>query len=181
MKEVRRKIYFIPAPSRVNVEDQIVYVHISSKYSSITFAKETIDALQMNGKFIKLYYAEPNIIGWRLYDKLDQGEFQSKNYRLVKLTVNNQYRASIAPLLSQIKIQPNSSYKCEVKKYVEMSGTLEKGDVYYFSEITNDSLTKKSRGGSRTDSDIQEQDDEVSNDSLDTSTEVSGAEDSVQE
>ena len=152
MKETTRKIYFTEyIPTKVQEVESSVFINVNLKNGVIQFSRGVVNTLGLEGKFIKfLYEAEKKIIGWKVIDQsLSLETLKSKKYRLVKPNKSNGlYSSSITKLLAQFKGLKKESYRCEVKKYREVSDAMSKNDITYFVQLDDNSTDSSELPGS---------------------------------
>jgi hypothetical protein len=141
IKETKRKIHFItyiPTKGRPKDESKPPYASVSKKYGVLKFGKKAINALEMDKKFIKLFY-EPvkKIIGWQITNHLNEGQLKSKEWRpITPNKINGTAVISIKPIIDMFNGSlTEDSYKCEIFKYREQSDILSRGDVTYFVKV----------------------------------------------
>lgn len=140
IKESTRKIYFteyFPVKGRVKDESKPPFVRVNTKAGVMVVGRKALDILGIEGQFVKFFYDQgKKIIGWKVRDKLENGEVFSKSWKLVKANKSTgNYIVSVAGMLTHFKGLEDTSYRCEVKKYREVSSIMDKGEVYYFIKL----------------------------------------------
>lgn len=143
IKETTRKlnlISYVPQRGKPKDTEKPPMLSLNTKFGNLVFGAKAIRALDMEGKWMKLFY-EPTrrIIAWRLTDKLENEEIQSKEYRLVKPNPKSGVLiVSIQGILkSFVNVKENFTYKCEIKRYREMSDLMNRGEIFHFVQLTN--------------------------------------------
>ena len=120
-----------PRKRPIKIKD-IATVSISRKWGLIMFGKRTILALDMKGKFLKLYYdIGQNVIAWKLKDQVELMDIKL-GWKPIRITKAGQYHSSIESILANMKLSKDKYNKLEVKKYYEQ-GLL--GEDYYYVEV----------------------------------------------
>jgi len=143
IEETRKKIHFTAynpdAPSPVKKEKAPTVV-VNRKYNKILFGKKAMAEMDMEGKFIRLYY-EPTrkIIGWQLREKVEQHEM--KTWKLVRANEQTlSYAIGIKKMLDDMGGRLTAeAYKVPIQKYREMA-TLDphSGEIFYFVELVDE-------------------------------------------
>lgn len=142
--ETKRKIHFseyIPKKGRQKDTDAPSVVTVSRVHKNIRFPNRTLIKLGMEAKFVSFYYeATKKIIGWVICDNLSEKQLALKKYRLVKPNAkSHQWTTSVAGIIEAFNGRlTKDTYKCEVNKYVEQEGVIEKGTIYYYVQLNDD-------------------------------------------
>lgn len=139
IQQTTRKIHFseyIPTKGREKDIDKPPTVRVNVKSGSLNLSTRTLSILGLDGQFIKLFY-EPTrkIIGFTKHSGLSNEQVASKKYRLVKPNSSGQSVVSVMGILKTFAGLQALKYKCEIKKYVEMDGIMNKGTTYYYIQL----------------------------------------------
>lgn len=142
IQQTNRKIHFteyVPVRGREKNTDRPPTVRVNAKSGTLNFNQRTIEILGLGGAFIKLYSeSTKKIIGFTVHNHLTESQLTSKKYRMVKVNNSGQAVIGIKGIIEQFSGIKGQTYKCEVKKYVETEGILEKGTTYYYVRLEND-------------------------------------------
>ncbi len=138
IQETKRKIHFnFFDLTRGKMKDTSPAPTVSLDKGKLRFNRSVIDELVLDGKFVAFYY-DPirSIVGFRVREQIDQREM--KTWKLVRQNKTNKcWTVQIGKLLAAIDSKElDKTYRnLPVKKYVEQSDVLARGDVYYYFKL----------------------------------------------
>jgi hypothetical protein len=125
---------------------------------SIRFGRRAIDALQMNGKFVRFFYAQgQNIIGFQMKEKAMLGAMNElKGDDRWKMVNQNGktglWTVSVRKLMDQYfdKGMVDKMYSdLPIQKYTERQSTINKGETWYIIEIDPNNETTPRKNGKK--------------------------------
>ncbi len=152
IKETHRKIHFTPFEIKKgrDVDDSpSPTMTLKTETGALRFSKSLITELNLDGKFVKLYY-EPTkrIIGFQFKSTATDNEL--KSWKLVKRNpVTGTWTVTINKMLNQFNSKPTKDLysMMPVRKYVDSTGVMNRGDVFYYVQlIDNPDELKKGVG-----------------------------------
>lgn len=137
MESSKKKLYLIPVLAGVRklIPEKETTVRINGTNSSMNISSTSVDAMNMNEKFYRLFFDNANsVIAWQIKDKLNQEQLESKTWKLAKKNTSGQITISIGRVLDALGKKNEKSQKCVVKKYELKDQMMADGD-YYFIEL----------------------------------------------
>lgn len=140
IKESKKKIHFVPfEQARGAMASNTPAPTVSVKKGVLFFSQKLIEELQLNGKFVRLFY-DPlkKIIGFQIREQILQTEM--KTWKLVRQNKQIKiWKISIRKMLAEIGPQcvEKKYSRLPVKKYISTE-PMSRGEVYYFFEIIDE-------------------------------------------
>lgn len=145
IQEVRKSIHFIPYVAkggRTKDDNPAPTVTLDKKRGRITFGFKALEQLGMINKFVAFYY-EPTrkIIGWKVKDKLEEGQKVGKysKWKLVKPFGKGKgfWVGGVKGIIKELNggLKQDVYKNVEVKKYIETASVLDKGQIFFFIEL----------------------------------------------
>lgn len=140
IQETKRKINFIPfTVKKGRDKDTSPAPTMTLNQGKLRFSKSLITELDLNGKFVRFFY-EPsrNIVGFRVEEQINQEVM--KDWKMVRQSSNGNWTVTITKILAFFHrgLESKSFEKMPVKKYVEMTSMLDRGETFYYVVLSNE-------------------------------------------
>ena len=150
IEETRKKIHFVPFDiNKGRDTDTSDAPRVKLTMGSLRFTKSLLTELNLDGKFVRFFF-DPikKVVGFQVKEQVElralKGEGKWKMVRQNKsnhswtVTIKKMLRANFGE-----KIAEKNYPMAPIKKYVEMTDVLSKGQVYYFFEIVDEVKEEK--------------------------------------
>lgn len=149
IEETRKKIHFTPFDiTKGPGVDSSPAPTLTLTQGSLRFNKSVIKELSLTGKFVRFFY-DPvkKIIGFQIKTEVELRQLKGEGkWKMVNSNkVTGSWTVSVKKMVEQqfgMKTAEKKYPPFPVKKYIESSSAIHKGDVYYFVEIV-DEVTKE--------------------------------------
>ncbi len=145
IEETRKKIHFVPFDINKGRDvDTSDAPTIKLTEGLLRFTKGLITELGLNGKFVRFFY-DPikKVVGFQVREEVELRALKGEGkWKMVRQNeTNGSWTVSIRKMLAAnfgSKVAEKKYPLAPIKKYIEMTDIMTKGQVYYFFEIVDE-------------------------------------------